>query len=188
VYVMCCIVFADSLADRRPTVLRSIRIDPTISEVLARDAANEGMSVNALVSQILTKYVEWDRFADRFGFVTITREGYRSMHDLIPDADLERVAQQAGGAYPKETALFFFKHLGLDVFLKYLELTCRYARWAEFELTRGSASITVVLRHSLGPKYSRFLGAYLRSAAKELARVPVRTEIHPGSVVLHLSP
>ncbi len=63
----------------KKTVLRSIRIPEELEEIIAKDAEAKGLSVNALVASILTKYSQWDRYADKFGLVTITRVGLRSM-------------------------------------------------------------------------------------------------------------
>lgn len=169
------------------TVLRSIRITPAVADVLTEEAHRRGISVNAVVSQVLTKYVEWDRFADRFGFVTITRDGYRKLHDALPEKDFDQIADAAGSTYPKEIALFFFKRLGVESFIEYLNLSSRYAGWVEVDVRRVPGSIDIALRHGLGERYSRFLARYIAAAAREIARVPARTETHAGSVVLHLT-
>lgn len=176
----------DGVPARRTTVLRSFRLDEGVAQVLVDEARRQGVSVNALVSRALTKYVEWDRFAERYGFVSLTRDGYRRMHDFLPEADVERVATEVGATYPKETALFFFKRLGVDSFVRWLELTCRYARWAEAEVRPHGRGATIVVRHGLGPRYSRFLGAYLRSAARAIGRIEVTAEVHDGSVSIEI--
>jgi hypothetical protein len=50
---------------KKKTVLRTIRIDKNLDDALDKDAEEHGVSENALVSSILAKYIEWDRYAEK---------------------------------------------------------------------------------------------------------------------------
>ena len=170
---------------RNPTtVLRSIRIPTRLEELLRADAEAKGISVNALVSAILTKYAEWDRFTEKFGFVTITRNGYRSFLDSLDDAALERTGRELGAQNPREMALFWFKKLGPDAFLAYLSLVARYAKWIEVEIRREDRNVTVLLHHDLGPRHSTWLGNFMDQAVREVVGVVPKCQIGRASVVL----
>ena len=67
---------------------RSIRIRQELQRTSERDAAAKGISVKALVSSILTQYLEWGRFTEKIGYVNRTGHGYRSMLEAIPDDQL----------------------------------------------------------------------------------------------------
>ena len=54
----------------KQTVMRSVRISRELDDVLRRDAESRGISFSSLVSEIFTKYSEWDRLANKFGVVT----------------------------------------------------------------------------------------------------------------------
>ena len=51
--------------EKKKTILRTIRIDKDLDDALDKDANEHGVSENALISSILAKYVEWDRYAVR---------------------------------------------------------------------------------------------------------------------------
>ena len=44
---------------KRKTVLRTIRIDKELDDALYKDAQENGINENALISSILVKYIEW---------------------------------------------------------------------------------------------------------------------------------
>lgn len=56
--------------------------------MLEEDAKKKGISVNSLLTNLITKYAEWDRYAERFGFVTLGRQGFRSVFELMSDETL----------------------------------------------------------------------------------------------------
>jgi hypothetical protein len=170
---------------RKPqSTLRSIRIRPDLLDTLTRDAAVKGISVNALVTSILSRYAEWDRFGEKFGLVTITKAGYVAMLDAIPDDALDELAKRNGAQNPRDVALFWFKRLGLDGFLSYLNLISRYGRTFEVETDRQGSEVTLLFHHDLGPKQSRFLLHFMSEAIHAVVGVYPRGQLGRNSVVL----
>lgn len=51
----------------KKTVLKTIRIDKELDDALYKDAQENDINENALISSILVKYIEWDRYAKKFG-------------------------------------------------------------------------------------------------------------------------
>ena len=63
--------------EKKKTILRTIRIDKDLDYALDKDANEHGVSENALISSILAKYVEWDRYAEKFGRVSLPHEALK---------------------------------------------------------------------------------------------------------------
>ena len=166
------------------TVLRSVRLRQELEEILARDARAKGLSVNALVSTILTKYAEWDRFAEKFGFVTITRTGFRGIHDALDEKTLVKLAEEMGSQNPREMTLFWFKKLSFEAFLSYLNLICRYGRVGEYELEMEGRNCTILFHHGLGPNVSSYIGHFLTEAVRSIVHVVPKIEVGRNSLVL----
>jgi len=66
---------------KKKTVLRTIRIDKDLDDALDKDAEEHNVSENALISSILAKYIEWDRYAEKFGRVSLPNEALRAIID-----------------------------------------------------------------------------------------------------------
>src|SRR6266571_5150434 len=62
---------------KRKTVLRTIRLGADISERMEAKAKATGSSVNSLLSFLVTRYVEWDELAQRFGFMEVSKNFFR---------------------------------------------------------------------------------------------------------------
>ncbi|MCI4339732.1 MAG: hypothetical protein L3K06_02175 [Thermoplasmata archaeon] len=170
-------------AKESKSVLRSIRIRRELQETLERDAATKGISVNALVTQVLTRYAEWDRYAEKFGFVTIAKAGYLAMVDAVPEEDLDRLGEKIGGTNPREMTLFWFKRLGLDPFLRYLHLVSRYSRTVEFEVDRQGPDVTLLVRHDMTERHSRYLTHFFAAAIHSVVGAVPRSQTGRNSIV-----
>lgn len=143
--------------------------------------------MNAMTSMILNRYVEWDRYADKFGFVTITRNGFKSFIEAIDDEKLSQVARGLGGTNPKEMMLFWYKKLNIDTFLRYLSAYCRYGRIAEYEVDAHDGTYIITIHHELGEKYSRFLAGFFGEAIRTTLGAIPRSELGGNSVTLRFA-
>ena len=70
------------------TTLRTIRIPQELDNALKSISKERGISVNTFVSMLLKKYVEWDKYADRFGYISLTRESLRRILQATDDNKL----------------------------------------------------------------------------------------------------
>ena len=64
---------------KKKTVLKTIRMDKDLDDALDKDAEEHGVSENALISSILAKYIEWDRYAEKFGRVSLPSEALKAI-------------------------------------------------------------------------------------------------------------
>lgn len=174
-------------APAKKSVVRSIRITQELDDLIRKDATDRGLTVNALISSILAKYAEWDRYADRFGFVTITRDGFRSFIEAIEDDRLVEIAEELGARNPREMTLFWFKRLSLRTFLRYLSIYSRYGRIGEYEVEAAGGSHTITLHHDLGRKYSLLLARFLKRALETIAKVSPQLSVGENALAIRFT-
>lgn len=167
----------------KKTVLRSIRISEEMEDLLRQDAEERGISVNGLVTAILQKYREWDRYADKFGFVTITRNGWRMILEAVEDERFAALAKEMGGQNPQEMTLFWFKKLNTETFLAYLSLIARYAKTMTHELETDGSSYTISIQVDIGPRGAVFWGNFIDQAIRTIVGVVPKVELGRNSVV-----
>src|SRR5947208_8695345 len=125
-----------------------------------------GLSVNLFVSLLLKKYVDWDKYADRFGYITLSREPLRLILNATDDNKVIESAQDYGSTVPKEFLMFWFKELNIDSVLTALSLRCKYANVAEYELKIVGSNYIIILHHDLGIRCSEFFGYTLQQEIK----------------------
>ena len=170
-------------AKNKKTLLRTIRITPELDEILQKDAQAKRTSVNALITSIMTKYAEWDRYTERFGYMTISKDLFTSVLGAADDAKLIQAALELGARLPKEVILFFFKELNVDTFLAYMTLTCKYGHIAENEVQTHGRDYTVTIHHDLGEKWSNYLSSFVGQTMKKQLGITPHFDVIKNSVV-----
>jgi hypothetical protein len=169
---------------RIETVLRTFRIPKELNSALESEAGSRGISPNALLSSILTKFANWDRIADTFVRVSVSQELFRNILDHVPNEEIGRMAEIHAGHTMREAMLFWSKELTIDSFLTYVENRCRYAGWGQFERSKEAGGRHVIaIRHHLGQKWSSFLGQCFDKSLRTLGIVTSRFEVSEGLVV-----
>jgi hypothetical protein len=176
-----------SSAGREHTVLKTFRYPRHLNVALEEEANEKGLSPNALVSMIFTKYANWERYADKFGYVAITHETLRYLLSCVDMEKLASAAQESGAQVPKEAMMFWFKKRDVDTFLSYLENICRYAGQAKYDCKSNDGSHTITLRHEFGMKWSYWLKYSLDAALRNVLHIVADFEVDPGEVVCKFS-
>lgn len=97
--------------------IRAIRITRHLDDVLKADSVANQISVNGLISSILTRYDEWDRHVEKFGYVSISREFVKYLLEHVNLEDLDELATKQMPALVEETTLYWFKELTLETYV-----------------------------------------------------------------------
>jgi hypothetical protein len=168
----------------KKTVLRSIRISQESADLLEQDAQKKGLSFNALISTLIAKYVEWDRYAERFGFIMMTHEGHKNMLDLIDDEKVVEHATRMGARIPMEMTLFWFKRLNLQSFFSFIALHSKYSKAYHYEIENEGRSHTLTFHHDLGPKYTIFLRHYFDQAIRNIVGVAPKVDVRQTTLTI----
>jgi hypothetical protein len=171
----------------RKTILKTMRIPNYINTLLEEDAASKGVSVNALISMIMTKYAEWDRYIERFGGITIKPQAFKKILEVVDDNKLADIAKRSGSRFPKEFVLFWFKRASLDTYLKSLKLICKYKGYARYELESDGSEYTIILVHDLGEKWSNFLRHVVEGGMKSITGIVPKFEVNYDSLIVRFN-
>src|SRR5574340_1849038 len=140
--------------ETRKTVLKSIRMTEAEEAILRKDAESKGITFNALVSSLIARYIEWDRLADRYGFVTLPRQSYRYLISLLDAEQLEKFGRETGRSNASGITQFWFKGLDAQTFLRFLSVYSKYTRIWDFELGRQGANFVLTVHNDIDPTYS----------------------------------
>jgi hypothetical protein len=83
------------------TITRTIRLPSRIDNTLQKDAKEKRTTVNSLISTALTKYAEWDRYAESIGFISLQRNEFKLIIDSLDDEKIKRIAEETGSRIAK---------------------------------------------------------------------------------------
>jgi hypothetical protein len=107
----------------KKTVLRTFRLTQELDSVVQEEAQARGVSVNTLINQIMKKFSEWDRHIEKFGFVSVSCEVFRTIAAEVEDAKLETIIGTLGSRVPEALTLYCFKKVSLDAALRMISLS-----------------------------------------------------------------
>ena len=102
----------------RKTRLRTFRVEEELDSLLQKDAKSKGISVNSLLSIILSKYTEWDRYIEKFSVITMKKESFKTMLSSIDEDKIIDISQELGDKEPSQFILFLFKKNTHENYLK----------------------------------------------------------------------
>jgi hypothetical protein len=175
------------LVDRKTqTVLRGVRIPKDLNVVLQKDAAAENRTVSALVVSILTKYAEWDRFAHKFGFVTIPRVNYKRVIDVMSEPDYLVATEHAPSTF-LEMIRFWYKRVDAETLCAFCERLSKYVGTTQCEIDENNGNYTINLEHDFGMKYSLHLKRVYELGIRQALGIEPRIETTSSSVFIKFS-
>ena len=173
---------------RSATVTRSFRFDAEMSKVLDEEADRMGVSVNALVGIILKRYAEFTRYLSKIDMVVLNRELIISLLESRDEDYLYKLGTKLGGAVSIDTIMFWKKDLSEESVLEYIEkIICLYGHLGTYDELSHSNSRTIVIRHRLGRKGSKFFEGYLRSTIKNTVNKDAVFDVTDSSIKLEIS-
>lgn len=169
------------------TALRTFRISSHLISVLESESKNRGISPNALIGYLLYRFDNWDRFAERFDFFSITADVFQALLDQVTDAEIARIAETIGARVAKEAMLFWAKEATVASFIEYLGNRCRYAGYGHFEYAENDHNHTIVIKHKLGPKWSLFLQHSMDQVLRKSLGISGNYEASETSIVIRFT-
>ena len=183
-------ILAFKIADQKKkstTVLRTFRIPQSMNSSLEAEAKNRGLSVNALVSSLITKFDGWDRIADRFHFVSLTDDLLKALLAHASDEEIVTIAEGIGFRLATEAMIFWSKEFTVESFIAYLTSRCRYAGYGNMEYEKKGTSHVMALQHSLGVKWSLFLQHLIDNVLRKKLGITPRIEVSETIVIVHFT-
>ena len=148
---------AARLSKKRKTITRTFRVDEDIDERLQQLSESMGVSTNLLANRALRKFVEWDDYAEKFGFFTWPSALVVAMMEAIPDEEVSRLGLWAGSNIWKEVIFFWFKEISTENLIDALvALFPKYAKGFDCEYLSDATNgkHVIVIKHGLGRKWS----------------------------------
>ena len=132
----------------------TFRIDSRKLETLRADAEENQVSLNTLVNQVLTNYIEWDMVAAKAGYAVFQKDALKELFNAANEETLKRIASQSVSS-SKDMLLLMMGDYSLDV---YLSLVKNRARKSGFILReyRDEKARKIVIQHDMGRHWSMF--------------------------------
>jgi len=165
-------------AKKKKTILRTIRLTEEIDNMLERDAEEQNVSANALISKIMTRYVEWDRVIDKTSYIILSSMLFRALINEISDQKLEEIGQNFVSKAVKELAMVEFGKTDFESLMKTFFLISKYDTSMRVSAplpaeSKTDSRYTLTVYHDFGLKGGVLLKGYVESVVRnELGTQP----------------
>jgi hypothetical protein len=172
---------------RRRTVTRTLRIDEEWDGVLREEADKQGVTVSAIMSQVLRRYVSSGRFFERYQNIVIGKTTLNAILDKASTRDLSAVGKAEGATRPREQLL----EVGLPQSLESVswlieELYGRNNHWFQCEHHVIKDQTVFTLIHDMGKGWSVFVSSYSSSMFRSLLGLEVATRVEDDYVTIYV--
>jgi len=148
----------------------------------------EKTSVNQLVNRALNRWVEWDYYAERFGFASLPTSVLRRMMKYISEEEAAELARWLAQNVTKELVMFWFKEFSMTTLLKAVALlSSKYANQWDYEYVYDTEKHVhiLVLTHGMGRKWSIYWEMLFRTAF-EMLGVKTESELMENQLVVRI--
>lgn len=161
----------------------TFRLDANELKALRKHAADKKISLNTLVNQILSDFVEWDMNAASAGYAVISKEVIKRVFDELDEETLERIAKKAA-EYSKDILLLMKGKMDVEGGEFLIKNRAKRSGFVFKEFEEGKVR-RLVLQHDMGRKYSVFYKAYHEEMIKK-AGYSGRITITDNTLIMEL--
>lgn len=106
----------------QPTVKYTLRLNHEVFREIQKEAAENGVPISNVMSQILTRYVRRDRYFEQLGFVPISKDILRKLLRRVNEKFLIEDSKQLGAIIAPEYVAYFFQEVNKHTLLEFLNL------------------------------------------------------------------
>ena len=142
---------------RVPSETRTIRLEGDVFPKLEELAEQENVSISFIINKALRRHVEWQIYAEKFGFMMAFTANMRRIFESLTDLEARDLGRQSAENEFSEFINFWFKKIDFDTTVKALKiLGSEYARSFKFEHSFDGSVHTIIFKHDRGPRTSAF--------------------------------
>ena len=146
----------------------SYRLPSNVLNELETEAREKNISQNVLVKQILTKYVEWDRFAQKMGMIPVPQKILRSLGGDLSNEDLLRIIDSLFQII-KDSVLFMKGGYDIKRTIETLEDYMRNSGM-ESDHRKENGLHHFIIQHKMGMQWSIFTELLLKKVFVEFEK------------------
>jgi hypothetical protein len=167
----------------------TLAIDSDVLKEIRKEAEARGLSVNAKINKILTKYVSYDKYTESLKCIDIANKTFRSfLEDIGEDRIIQEFKANLDDLVP--TA---FHEMKIDLMLEHLikfsfeNLGLNSGIFHQFSHYKSNEGYThFVMRHNYGIKWSRILATVYSNHLESIVGYRIAATLFPSSVVLKI--
>jgi len=164
----------------------SFRIDEDYLKKLREETQEKKVSLNTLANQIFGEYIEWQRYAERFGIVSMSKDAFKYVLDSLDDKQIIELATTIGQKAPKEFILFKWKKIDSENIVNFIKTYFGHCGYGQYDYTKDieNSNYTFSIHHDFGRKGSLFLKSFLETLLKSTLKKDCQSIVTENSLAI----
>lgn len=163
----------------------TFRLKPSIIRGLRREAESRGITLNTLITQVLSHYLDWDVSAAKAGYIPIPRALMTLVLSDVAEDKVSEIGTQIARNHVDEILLVMRGAVSADALVTQLKLWLREADMPN-TMTYSGSTLTWVVHHEMGTKWSIFLARTIEELFYRLSQQKIGTEYTENAVVFKI--
>ena len=147
----------------------SLRIDETIRHRLEDERDEKEITLNKLVSQILTRHVRWYKMAEKMDMITMPKTIFKEYVSKISDDEVKEIAKGSCTETFRNYTLLNTGELEIKTFLETLNLWFTINKIHFEHIITNDENQKYVIRHDMGLKFSIMFDTILSGIIEQLS-------------------
>jgi hypothetical protein len=171
---------------KRQTESLTLRIDKGLLDKLRKESEQKTVSINTLTNLIIKSYIKWYSPAQRAGIMFVPKCVLVPIIDNLADYQVERIADEFRKSGYEETLLMMSKEYSLPVILDLFDSWLNVSNM-QFDRESSEGSLTYIINHGVGKKWSLFLERVFWYIVKDLGITGARFDVTDGTVTIKIN-
>ncbi|MGB8026769.1 MAG: hypothetical protein WCE95_04110 [Nitrososphaeraceae archaeon] len=171
---------------KRQTESLTLRIDKDLLDKLRKESEQKMVSINTLTNLIIKSYIKWYSPAQRAEIMSVPKSVLIAIIDNLADYQMESAADKFRKSGYEETLLMMSKEYSLPVVLDLFDSWLNVSNM-QFNRESSEDSLTYIINHGVGKKWSLFLEKVFWYMVKDLGITGARFDVTESTVTIKIN-
>jgi len=152
------------MTEAKEFVTVTFRINNKVIEHFRRESEKRGISMNALVNQVLGRYIEWDSYEQKIGMIPFPKAVLGKIFAEMNADQIVELATSVGKDTAIDMAIFMKGRIDVLGFVSWLETRMGNSGFeVVHRIDRLDGVHTITIKHDIGKNWSLYLKTLLES-------------------------
>lgn len=171
---------------KQQTESLTLRIDKGLIDKLRKESEQKMVSINSLTNQIIKSYIKWYSPAQRAGIMFVPKCLLIPLINTLAEYQILNIADEFRKSGYEETLLMMSKEYSLPVILDLFDSWLNVSNM-QFDRESSENSLTYIINHGMGKKWSLFLEKVFWYMVKDLDLTGATFDVTDGTVTFKIN-
>jgi hypothetical protein len=171
---------------KQQTESLTLRIDKGLLDKLRKESEQKMVSINSLTNQIIKSYIKWYSPAQRAGIMFVPKCLLIPLINNLAEYQILNIADEFKKSGYEETLLMMSKEYSLPVILDLFDSWLNVSNM-QFDRESSENSLTYIINHGMGKKWSLFLEKVFWYIVKDLEITGATFDVTDGTVTFKIN-